>query len=278
MLDYNGSDLENEKVKEILATKHTKALSNLAAVFRHLKRVPFLSHATVTRKETDAEDGQSTGEKQSLDITLTSESPVTIPDQLVTLEDTRRLSQEDEHPPSIEITISPSSGIILPVSLSTDSVGKVSEAFIVTRVNRFQKVTSLILQFLRSLSSPPSFSIIISFIVSIVPPLKALFVPGVPGTHIPPAPDGQPPLAFIMNTSIFISGAAVPMGLIMLGSALARLHVPRHQLKSLPLGAICSLAIGKLIVMPVLGVLICQGLTHIGLIDPSNNVLRFVCM
>ncbi|KAG1814665.1 uncharacterized protein BJ212DRAFT_1300462 [Suillus subaureus] len=148
----------------------------------------------------------------------------------------------------------------------------------VTHTHWFHKFISLTFGFLRSLLAPPSLSIIISFIIAITPPLKALFVPGVPGTHISSAPDGQPPLALIMKTATFISGASVPMGLITLGSALARLSIPRNQWSSLPLGAIGSLAVGRLVVMPVLGILICQQFTRIGLIDPSNNVLRFICI
>jgi hypothetical protein len=36
--------------------------------------------------------------------------------------------------------------------------------------------------------------------------------------------------------------------------------------------------VGKLLIMPVLGVLICQSLTNIGVIDKEDKVLRFVCM
>jgi predicted permease len=271
MMDYNGPDLENEQVKETLDAKHAKALSDLAAGFAHLKRISLLSHSTV--RETDAEAGQTKGEKESLDVILVSEGPATTPCQPPVVE-----SWEDEHPPSTEFPSSPSSTIAPPVLLSADGAQEASETFVVVPVNRSQKVISLAFQVLQSFMSPPSLSIIIAFIISVIPPLKALFVSGVSGTHIPPAPDGQPPLAFIINTATFIGGASVPMGLITLGSALARLNIPRDQWRSLPLGAIGSLAFGRLVVMPILGVLICEGLTHMGLIDPSNNVLRFVCM
>ncbi|KIM54960.1 hypothetical protein SCLCIDRAFT_1221578 [Scleroderma citrinum Foug A] len=124
----------------------------------------------------------------------------------------------------------------------------------------------------------PSLSIIISFIISMVPTLKALFVSGVPGVHISPAPDGQPPLAILMNTATFIGGASVPLGLICLGSALTRLRGSHDSWRSLPIASISALAAARLIIMPVLGVIICQGLTHAGVIDSENKVLRFVCM
>ncbi|OAX39401.1 auxin efflux carrier [Rhizopogon vinicolor AM-OR11-026] len=275
MMDYNGPDLENEQVKQSLDTKHAKTLSDLAAGFAHLKRISLLSHSTV--KETHAEAGQTTSEKESFNVTLASEGPVTTPYRAPTVEDAG-ISFVDEHPSSAEFPSSPPSTVAQPVPLSTDGAREVSETFVVAPASRSQKVIGLAFQVLQSFMSPPSLSIIISFIISVIPPLKALFVTGVPGTHIHLAPDGQPPLAFIMNTAAFIGAASVPMGLITLGSALARLNLPRNQWKSLPLCAIGSLALGRLIVMPVLGVLICQGLAHIGLIDPSNNVLRFVCI
>ena len=132
--------------------------------------------------------------------------------------------------------------------------------------------------FLQTLIMPCSVSIILAFIISIIPVLKALFVPDVPGVNMPPAPDGQPPLAVILNTTTFIGGASVPLGLMTLGSALARMEIPGGDLRSLPLGAIGALAIGRLAIMPVLGVLIIRGLTQVGLLDANDNVLRFVCM
>ena len=68
------------------------------------------------------------------------------------------------------------------------------------------------------------------------------------------------------------------MGLISLGSALARLKIPRGAWRTLPLGAIGALALAKIVVSPVLGVLICEGLTRAGVIDRADRVLRFVCM
>ena len=131
---------------------------------------------------------------------------------------------------------------------------------------------------IRSAMSPPSLSIIVSFVISLVPTLKALFVSGVPGVKISPAPDGQPPLAILMNTATFIGDASIPLGLICLGSALARLQLPEGSWRSLPIASISALAAARLIIMPVLGVIICQSLTHVGIIDSGNNVLRFICM
>lgn len=133
--------------------------------------------------------------------------------------------------------------------------------------------------FLVQLCSPPSMSIIISFVVSLINPIKALFI-HVPGTYMPDAPDGQPPLAFIMDTCTFVGAANVPLGLICLGSALARLKVPMtvSAWQAMPIGAISALSVAKIILSPILGVAICQGLTHAGVINEHDKVLRFVCM
>lgn len=131
--------------------------------------------------------------------------------------------------------------------------------------------------FLRNLFLPGSVSILISFVIALVPELKALFVQ-VDGTHIHPAPDGDPPLAFVIDAASFIGAASVPMGLVCLGSALARLSIPRGAWGSLPSGAILGLAIGKMIVSPVLGVLICKGLVNVNVISKEDKVLQFVCM
>lgn len=131
--------------------------------------------------------------------------------------------------------------------------------------------------FVTSLITPASLSIILAFPIALVTPLKALFI-AVPNSPLPNAPDGQPPLAFIMDTASFAAGASVPLGLVCLGSALARLKVPRGNWTSIPKGAIVSLAVGRMIIMPVIGVLIVHGLVHVDVISKDDKVLQFVCM
>ncbi|KAH8814734.1 auxin efflux carrier [Flagelloscypha sp. PMI_526] len=131
--------------------------------------------------------------------------------------------------------------------------------------------------FCRSLAMPSSIAILLSFPIAIIAPLKALFV-HVPGTYMPNAPDGQPPLAFIMDAAQFIGAASVPIGLICLGSALARLKIPRGQWDTLPQGAIISVAITRMIILPILGTLICQALIRANLISKEDKVLQIVCI
>lgn len=142
---------------------------------------------------------------------------------------------------------------------------------------RWQKFSITARGVLKSLLSPASITILISFPIALIKPLKALFVE-VDGYYMPSAPDGEPPLAFVIDFAEFMGAASVPLGLICLGSALARLDVPRSQWPHLPLGAIFSLAIGRMLLMPVLGVLVCGGLVNAGVISRDDKVLRFVCM
>jgi hypothetical protein len=135
----------------------------------------------------------------------------------------------------------------------------------------------LLLSFIRGLFNPISIAVFTALPISLVPTLKALFIP-VDGVHIPAAPDGQPPLAFIQDIATFIGAASIPIGLICLGSSLARLNVPLSQWRTLPVGAIMALAIGKMIISPILGVLISHGLANVGVIFKDDKVLLFICM
>jgi predicted permease len=141
-----------------------------------------------------------------------------------------------------------------------------------SRPHRLFKKT---MAFLWTLLTVPTMAVVTAFIISVIQPLKGLFVL-LPSS--PKAPDGQPPLAFILDSATFLGGASVPLGLICLGSALARLKVPRSEWRNLPMGSIMGLAVGRMVVQPVLGVLLVQGLTQAGIISVDDKVLRFVCM
>ncbi|KAG1816976.1 auxin efflux carrier [Suillus variegatus] len=268
VMDFDGPDLDNDQVKERLSAKHSKILSRLTAGFVYLRRIFLFSHSPVRELNTEVSQN-SPGEKESPHATSTHENSVTMCYKPPEQEEIGVSTSTKK-----ELPTSPSFTSIQPGPALTDEAQKVST----TTTDLPDSLAGHVAVFLRSTMNPPSFSIILSFTIAIIPPLKALFVTGVPDTHIPSVPDGQPPLALIMKTFTFIGNASIPMGLIILGSALARLSIPRNQWSSLPLCAIGSVAIGRLVVMPVLGTLICQQFTCIRLIDPSNNVLRFVCL
>ncbi|KAF8603190.1 auxin efflux carrier [Ceratobasidium sp. AG-I] len=143
-----------------------------------------------------------------------------------------------------------------------------------------KRAFQLIRTFLSALASPPTITMAVAFLVALVPTLKALFITPAPDSniHIGAAPDGLPPLSIILDTATFIGGASIPLGLICLGSALARLQAPK-PISRAPLGAIAAFSILKMVIGPIFGVLLVEGLTHhAGLIDPNDKVLRFVCI
>jgi hypothetical protein len=96
--------------------------------------------------------------------------------------------------------------------------------------------TKKIANFIRDLATPVSLSICIAIPCGIISPLKALFIP-VPGwtvDRIPNAPDGNPPLAFIIDTAAFIGSISIPAALVLLGASFARLTVSQDVCFSSP--------------------------------------------
>jgi predicted permease len=133
--------------------------------------------------------------------------------------------------------------------------------------------------FLKELLKPSPIVIIFAIVIALVDPLKALFLP--PSSSFQPrfrpvAPDGQPPLAFVLDTATFVGAACVPIGLICLGSALACLRMRSGE--PFPRGAIASLALAKMVVTPLIGVGITRLFAHVGFVHRDDKVLQFVCM
>jgi auxin efflux carrier family protein len=134
-------------------------------------------------------------------------------------------------------------------------------------------------RFLVELLKPIPIVIVFAVVIALVDPLKALFLP--PSADFNPrfrpvAPDGQPPLAFVLDTATFIGAASVPIGLICLGSALA--HLPVGSGKAFPRGAIVALALAKMVVTPILGVGVTRFFVHVGFVNRDDKVLQFLCM
>ena len=147
------------------------------------------------------------------------------------------------------------------------------------RVPRFSQLTNIVTS-LRTLPAPPTIALLLACPLAVITPLKALFVPiknANGGLIIPFAPDGAPPLAFILDTTTFLGCASVPLALVCLGAALAKLRVPKG-IRELPVGAISALTIGRLVLQPILAVVTVEGLVRAGFIDEANKVLRFAMM
>ncbi|KAF7419569.1 Protein M3 [Pleurotus ostreatus] len=279
--DYVGPEVEDEEVKEVLRRKHRKWAS---AILHPLAK--FSPGLSLSRAPSCEEGASNVNEKIQEPCTTTLEAPtvcgarskkhVSFFEDATTVV-TEPIKSAVSSPGPSRLT-SPAPTVVANFeSAEGGQPTSAADTHSITRYRRRNIVYAKLVAVLRTLCTPASIAIIIAFPIAVVPQLKALFV-DVPGTHIPPAPDGQPPLAFIIDTATFIGAASVPLGLICLGSALARLKIPKNQWRTLPIGAIAWLAIGKLIVMPVLGVLICQGLVSAGVIREEDKVLRFVCI
>lgn len=134
-------------------------------------------------------------------------------------------------------------------------------------------------RFFVELLKPPPIVIVLAIVIALVDPLKALFL--LPSANFQPrfrpvAPDGQPPLAFVLDFATFVGAASVPIGLVCLGSALARLRLDTGE--ALPHGAIASLALVRMIIMPIFGVAVTRSFVNAGFVDREDKVLQFVCM
>ncbi|KAL1413270.1 Protein M3 [Vanrija albida] len=127
---------------------------------------------------------------------------------------------------------------------------------------------------------PPTWAVAVGLPCSLVSPLKALLtdVPGWTGSRMPNAPDGNPPLHFILETAIFLGAIAVPMALVLLGVSFARLTVPSRW-RDLPLTAITLMTLAKMVLIPVFSVFVVQAMQkNTGLFPPEDKIRTFVAI
>ena len=133
--------------------------------------------------------------------------------------------------------------------------------------------------FLKQLLKPCTVVIALSFLIAFVDPLKALFIAPSPDfqPHFrPTAPDGQPLLACIFDTATFVGGVSLPLSLMCLGRAFASLSFRSGE--SFPKGAVVSLALGRMVLIPIIGVAITKAFVHVGFVNSDDKVLQFVCL
>lgn len=144
-----------------------------------------------------------------------------------------------------------------------------------TRTVRRKALLSRFLRPLRAALTPITCSLLVSLTIALVPVLKALFVitPG----HSWRAPDNRAPLAALLDTASFLGGITVPLALILLGASFARLRVPRPFLR-LPVKAMFAAALGKMVILPAIGVALTQAMTTGGLVPRKAMAERFVMM
>ncbi|ODV84320.1 hypothetical protein CANARDRAFT_201190 [[Candida] arabinofermentans NRRL YB-2248] len=119
---------------------------------------------------------------------------------------------------------------------------------------------------------PVSITVIVSITICMIPWVKALFVVNSQAT-LPAAPDGQPPLSFIMDFTSYVANAQVPIGLLLLGGTIGRLEI-----KNLPKGVWTTpvaITIVRLCVFPVIGCALNHKIYKDGLFY-GDDILYFV--
>ncbi|KAJ7080620.1 auxin efflux carrier transmembrane protein [Mycena belliarum] len=248
-LDYRGPDVEPEVVKQATAQRRRAIFSLLPTRLR-----PKTSPTAPVLEADERGHNLPTIIVESTDEAIESKTDLTTEVPTPT-NDVHSMSMKEQDASD------------LPALLNSTSPAP----------SRLRKTWTGFASLIREICAPASLSIILSFPIALIPALKGLFVQ-VASPHIPAAPDGRPPLSFLFDTATFIGAASVPLGLVCLGSALARLEVPRGRWNQLPVGAILSMAVGRMLVMPVLGVVVARGLTHAGIISQDDKVLQFVCI
>lgn len=120
--------------------------------------------------------------------------------------------------------------------------------------------------FFQNFKKPNSVVLIVSLIFALIPWVKALFSSN--GTvQLPNAPDQQPALSFILMYAEYLGYPCVPMGVLLIGSALARLEI-----NNLPPGfwkSALAHTVYRLGVLPIIGMAYVTQLKKIGwMTDP----------
>ncbi|KZV75317.1 auxin efflux carrier [Peniophora sp. CONT] len=295
--DFKGPDREVEDLIEETRARRKRILKAPALLAQRLFHRPA---AQPTEKESDAEAGPKLDEKHPATPSGTNDSP-----QLATGYRTPSTYFDDHSTPYGASTPGAmsacsernlASAVTSPTPTVHDDDGHRSyhprshgvrfkedvpsiQKPILTRRQRIRKIFS---KFLSDMLKPAPVSVLVSLPIALINPLKALFVAPTsdfrPSFH-PTAPDGMPPLNFILDIATFAGNASVPLGLICLGAALARLDIGgRENWARMPRGAIAALAVGKMLIAPVICIAMITGMVHRGFIDPSDKVLQFVCL
>ena len=261
--DFEGSDIESGELQERMHLRRQRMVTNAALLFRRLMRL--FRQCDETR---DVKIGNDFEKKDT--VTCDEGQNETIGPKTLTA----GLTGNAAIPTSIivqegDIHIRPS------LTSSPELLRRPANP----RSPCFDHLVPRSPSFLKELFTPSPIITVFAIVIALVDPLKALFVS--PSSSFKPrfqpvAPDGQPPLAFILDTATFVGAASVPIGLICVGSALASLRMRSGE--PLPRGAIASLALAKMVVTPLIGVGITRLFVHAGFVHRDDKVLQFVCM
>ncbi|KAI0292222.1 auxin efflux carrier [Multifurca ochricompacta] len=258
--DFDGPDVEPEEVREEMRLRRCKLIAGAAL---QLRRLPFLFRHS--EKFHDAETGKDRQEKATISSTEVLDAGVPSLSEGYTA----RHETMDSKAGTEQKTLTARS--ISPTIIPDENSERARPAS--------HRLYTLSKRFLAELLKPGPIVIVFALVIALVDPLKALFLP--PSANFQPhfrpvAPDGQPPLAFVLDTTTFVGVASVPIGLVCLGSALARMRMRSGE--AFPRGAIAALALVKMVVTPIIGVGITRLFVHTGFIHREDKVLQFVCV
>lgn len=273
--DFDGPDVESEELRERMRLRRRKMVTEIVLFLKRFLLLRRISDKVDTFG--DFETGGGCPEKQTVcfqDVCTVVPSLECHTTQVETADDREYTERKAPTATSSAPTIDPDDNnhlgrLGLPQASTQESLSH----------NSLHQSQSHLKRFLSELLKPLPIVIVFAIVISLVNPLKALFLP--PSANFQPrfrpvAPDGQPPLAFVLDTVTFVGAASVPIGLVCLGSALARLRWDTGE--TFPRGAIASLALVRMILTPILGVAVTRFFVHVGFVDREDKVLQFVCM
>ncbi len=139
--------------------------------------------------------------------------------------------------------------------------------------NFVQNIQKSLLFFLANFAKPVGLTVFVALILTMIPWVRALFT-NAATAKLPDAPDGNPILSFVMDITSFVGAASVPMGLMQLGSSIARLKLGDFPYKFY--GTILLLSIMRLIITPIMFMLLARKLMDIGWIPDTNRLAPFL--
>ncbi|KAK6344800.1 Protein M3, variant 3 [Orbilia javanica] len=141
------------------------------------------------------------------------------------------------------------------------------------QVNVTGRTREKVMSIVKVVVTIPTMTLLSALVIAVVPQLRALFVPTT-GVKMPSAPDGRPPLDFIIQFASYGGQLSPVMGLALLGASLARIRV-RHLPDGfwMSIAATCFL---KLIIGPILGIVWIEGLKHTPLINDDQMMMQVV--
>lgn len=242
--DFEGPDVALEELRDRMSLQRRRMVTDAAFSFQRLLHLP--GHPNVS----EAHDLEVGGDVEKSDTASCYETACE--------------HESVNEKPLPKIPISLSSTIVSEVSInlkltpasSTSDLHQIpANGHSSHRQHNNLQIISRSRQFLKQLLKPAPLVIIIAIVIALVDPFKALFLP--PSSNLQPrfrpvAPDGQPPLAFVLDMASFVGAAYAPMGLLCLGSAIACLKLQSGE--PLPTGAISSLTLAKMVIAPLIGV------------------------